>query len=118
MADLNSCTILYKVLSQNDFNALLAVAPSTPLTDPSSSSLSVCTSARLPYVLESLFATSTDLWVLAIPRSERIDPLLRWQDAEGCGQVEGGVDPWGEIALRRPVKRSADGPWDLGELEW
>lgn len=118
MTDLNSCTILYKVLHPNDFNALLAVAPSTPFTDPSSSSLSVCTSSRLPYVLETLFPSSTDLWVLAIPRTERINPLLRWQDAEGCGQVEGGVDPWGEVALRRPVKRNSDGQWDLGELEW
>lgn len=118
MADPRSCTVLYKVVTPETFNALLTAPPSTVFTDPSSSSLAVCTSTRLPYVLETLFPSSASVWVLAILRNERIDAQLAWDDAEGCGRVEGGVDPWEEIALRRPVTKGADGQWDLGELEW
>lgn len=118
MSDLSTCTILYHVLTPVAFNALMTAPPTSPLLDPSSSSLSVCTSSRLAHVLQTVFLAETNLWVLAIPRTERIDAQTSWIDEEGCARVEGGVDPWGEVALRRRVQKGADGQWDLGELEW
>lgn len=118
MADPRSCTVLYKVVTPDTFNGLLSAPPSAAFTDDGISSLTACTSTRLPYVLDTLFPSLTSVWVLAILRNERIDGQLAWDDAEGCGRIEGGVDPWQEVALRRPVQKGVDGQWDFGELEW
>lgn len=122
MADPRSCTVLYKAITPDTFNTLVTATPSTAFTDPSSSSLAVCTSKRLPLVLEALetsLPSLTTIWVLAVVRNERINAQLSWDDEEGCGRIEGGVDPWeGGGGRARPVQKGPDGKWDHGELEW
>lgn len=66
-----------------------------------------------------------EIWILAIPR-EAVEGRIFWRRevVEGVEETEesvgltGGLDPLGEVALRRRCTRDEDGSWDLGELLW
>lgn len=124
-------TLLYKILTNSEFSAL----PLPPTTyygtsfDLSSSPPShhICSSLQIPSTISLIFAQEKNLWILALPRTERLEKHLIWDSLnengmEMCGRLvmpEGeGIDVWGEVAVRRPVERDEEGNWDLGELEY
>lgn len=122
-----SSTILYKVLTDDEFTSL----PLPPTLwrgtafDRSTSPAIVhlAASTQVAATITELYHDHSSLWILAIPRTPRIDAWLRWDGPfDGCAHVhlpaDEGIDVWSEVAIRRPVKKGEDGQWDLGELEW
>ncbi|KAK4703968.1 hypothetical protein P7C70_g2251, partial [Phenoliferia sp. Uapishka_3] len=120
-----TCTMLYKILSTEEFTAL----PTPPSLwkgspfDVSTSIVHLAAACQVQNTLSEIYSDSSSLWILAIPRTERLEPWLRFDGpGVGCAHVHlpvgEGIDVYGEVALRRPIKKGEDGVWDLGELEW
>lgn len=125
LPDPTTATLLYKVLTPQEFTSLplpptLWQGTSFDLT-ASPPGIHLTTSLTLPTTLATFFPHDTDLWILAIPRTPRIDSGLVWDGTSpSCARLNGvGIDCWSEeVAVRRPIKRGEDGQWDLGELAW
>ena len=119
--DPRASTTLYKLLTPSEFTSL-PLPPTlwygTPFdisTTPSS--IHLATSHQLPNTLSIIFPDAHELWILAIPRTEKLEGRLRWVGEEGCVELEGPIDVWSEVAVRRPIGK-VGGEWDVGELQY
>lgn len=114
------CTVLYKVLTTQEFTSL--PYPPAPLFKGTAFDLAselrgvhLATSTQLPDTLAVVFPEHTDLWIIALPRTELLEKGLVW-DVEGrCARFVGELDMLEQVALRRPIKK-VGGEWDFGEL--
>lgn len=119
--DPRTSTTLYKLLTTEEFTSL----PLPPAlwygtafdcsTTPNA--IHLATSLQLPNTLSAIFPDAIELWILAIPRTEKLEGRLNWVGEGGCVELEGAIDVWSEVAVRRPIKK-VDGEWDVGELQY
>ncbi|KAL8277384.1 hypothetical protein RQP46_010224 [Phenoliferia psychrophenolica] len=123
-----TCTMLYKVLTDEEFKTL-PLPPTlwrgTPFDLSTTPPIIHCAaSIQVQATIDEVFADATSLWLLAIPKTPRFQAMLRFDGpGEGCAHLhlpasEPGIDVWSEVAVRRPITKGADGSWDIGELAW
>lgn len=123
----SSSSMLYKILTPAEFSSL-PLPPSHWLGTTfdlaaSPRAINLATSLHVPSTLAAVYPNDTSLWILAIPRTPRMDAVLRWNiNGEGGAQLVfppgEGLDVWSEVAVRRPISKGEGGEWDLGDLEW
>lgn len=124
--DPHTATVFYKVLTNDEFATVCALG-SAPFAGTafdqsvSPAAIHLASSLHTPEVLKMRFADQESVWVLAIPRTPRLDAGLDWFKVDGSEEWSmrfvGSIDPLNEVSVRRPVKQ-VKGEWDLGELVW